>query len=46
VDSILDQVFLPEVISIHEEVDEEVEEDDGKRGRDVRPFLFIIVRIF
>ena len=42
-DSVLDQVFLPEVISIREEVDEEVEEEDGKRGRDIRPFLFFIV---
>ena len=39
VDSILDQVSLREGVSIHEEVDEEVEEDDGKRGRDVRPFF-------
>ena len=45
-DFILDQVFLPEVISIHEEVDEEVEEDDGKRGRDVRPFFLILLLVF
>ncbi|MBQ7074722.1 hypothetical protein IJM86_06900 [bacterium] len=44
-DSVLDQVSLREGVSIHEEVDEEVEEEDGKRGRDVRPFLFVIVRI-
>ncbi len=40
VDSIRDQVSLQEGVFIHEEEVDEVEEEDGKRGRDVRPFLF------